>query len=171
MSPSIVLLASLCSTLALAAEAEPETDAPHHEETFDNGVSVRMLSGRTWPEQESAPLVGVGAALEHEFFDGGLIIELAAEWLHEPARNAGLFELVAEHGFDVTEHTLIAVGAGPLFALALEEDPGWGGVAVVALETELAPRLELFVELDAAVVFAPSAVFETDLGTGVLWKF
>lgn len=170
MSPSIVLLASLCSTPALAAEADAET-APHREETFDNGVSARVLSGRTWLDTDSAPLIGFGLALEHEFLEGELIVEVAGEWLHDPDRNAALFEALAEHGFPITDRTSIVVGAGPVFAAALEHNPAWGGLAVIALETELAPRLQLFVELDGAVLFDPEVVLETDLGTGVMWTF
>lgn len=149
----------------------PEQMAPDDVHETDSGVSVRVLSGRTWLDTDSAPLLGVGVALEHEFFDDQLIVELAVEYLHDPDRNAALFELIGEHNFAITEHTEVVLGAGPVFAAALEATPAWGGVCVLALETELAPRLQLFVELDAAVLFDPELVLETDLGTGVMWSF
>jgi hypothetical protein len=130
-----------------------------------------VLSGRTWLDSDSTPLIGVGLALEHEFFEGALVVEVAGEWLHDPDRNAALLEVLAEHGFPITDRTAIIVGGGPVFAAALEHNPAWGGAAVLAVETELAPRLQLFVEFDAAVLLDPEVVLETDLGTGVMWRF
>ena len=157
----------VAAEVAEAAPAAPDVARDHH----DNGLSVRMLSGRTWLDTDSAPLLGVGLAVEHDFLDGALTVEVAGEWLYDPERNAALVELVAEHGFEVTDRTAIVVGAGPLFAAALEKNPAWGALAVVAIETELAPRWQLFVELDGAVLFDPELVLETDLGTGVMWSF
>jgi hypothetical protein len=173
MISTMTLLSLLCGTPALAASSAQtdEATSTQGDGEHDSGVSVRVLSGRTWLDTDSAPLIGFGLALEHEFFDGQLIVEVAGEWLHDPDRNAGLFEALAEHGIPITDRTSIVVGAGPVFAAALEHNPAWGGLAVIALETELAPRLQLFVELDGAVLFDPEVVLETDLGTGVMWSF
>jgi hypothetical protein len=163
--------ASDAQDVVAAPEVAETTTAEGARDQHDSGLSVRMLSGRTWLDTDSAPLRGVGLAVEHDFFDGALTVEVAGEWLYDPERNAALVELVAEHGFEVTDRTAIIVGAGPLFAAAHEENPAWGALAVVAIETELAPRWQLFVELDGAVLFDPELVLETDLGTGVMWSF
>lgn len=183
-----LLLPLLLSTELLAAEpaatvtAEPSTDddvdddddEPAERPETQNGVSGRLLFGSVLISDEGAlPLVGLGVAYERELF-GLLALELALEGIASPKAQAVLFELVVEKPVELNDTFGVYFGGGPTVGLHVVDGKplaGAGGLAMGGVEIFLAHGLEIFVELDAALLYFNEPILEADVGTGVLYRF
>lgn len=141
----------------------------------DNGVSARVLFGGVHAGGDELPLVGVGVAYERDFFDQLIAVELALEGLTSPRAQALLAEIVVEKPIELGESFGVYLGFGPTAGLHVEgakTDFAVGGLALFGGEVVVSGGLELFVELDSAVLFVDGApVLEADVGTGVLYRF
>ncbi len=178
------LLLSTTPAFAVAAEppsagpaatvtAPPEVDVDDDDEP-ENGVSARLLLGSSLlPDEGTLPLVGAGVAYKRELY--GLVgVEVALEGVASPVGQAYLIEMLAEKPIEVNDVVGLYFGGGPTVALQVEDGklvPGAGGLAMGGVEFFVSSGIEVFVELDAAVLLFERPELETDLGTGVLYRF
>ena len=90
-------------------------------------------------------------------------------------RSVGLGEAVIEKEVALSDGAGLYFGGGGIGALRVARAglvAGVGALTMIGVELELAGGLEVFVELDGAVLWMERAVeLEADLGTGVLSRF
>ncbi len=151
--------------------AAPTRELPEPE----HGVSARLLfGGVSVPDEGDFPLVGVGVAYERDFFENLIAVEFALEGLVSPVAQAVLCEVVIEKPIEVKDGVGVYLGGGPTIALHIVDGkpvPGAGGLALFGVEAVVTGGLEVFVELDAAILLFDQPVLEADVGTGVLYRF
>lgn len=165
---SVIVAAALSST-ARADESTPEAPA----EEPENGISARLLGGVA-DAGDSQPLVGLGVAYERDFFDNLIAVEVALEGLATPESQVVVAELVLEKPIELNDDFGFYFGGGPTVGVEFVDGritPGGGGLALVGVEWFIAGGLEVFVELDTAVLVFSEPDIEADLGLGVLYRF
>jgi hypothetical protein len=157
------------------AEARAVTAEPSELGT-DHGLSARALAGAVAvPGLGGSPLWGGGLAFEQDVAHGAIAIEVAVEAMWSADGGAALAELVVEKPIELGETVGLYVGGGPTAVLHVFGErvvPGWGGLALVGVEVVVIDDWEVFVELDAAALFADARIaLEADVGTGVMLRF
>jgi hypothetical protein len=155
---------------AATSAAAAREEAPNH------GVSARvLLGGVVEAGADASGIVGGGVAYEYDLSDADVAFEFAVEGLAGTGRSVGLGEVVVEKEVALSDGAGLYFGGGGIGALRSGRGgvvAGLGALAMVGVELEVAGGLEVFVELDGAVLVMGRAVeFETDVGTGVLYRF
>lgn len=178
------------SSLALlSSTAEPDATAPSAEEPASastsgeppeppeplNGVSFRALAGVAHVDN-GFPLLGVGVAYERSIAEGLLAAEVAIEGLTSPEAAGLLIEFVLEKPIELTDGAELYFGGGPTIAIhdftrRNETDVGFGGLVLLGVEVALGGGVAAFVELDMALLILDEAVIESDIGSGLMWRF
>ncbi|MDP2341928.1 MAG: hypothetical protein Q8O67_13300 [Deltaproteobacteria bacterium] len=159
-------------TEVVKAEAE-DVDVDAESEPM-NGISGRLLmGGASVPEEGSFPFVGLGVAYERELY-GLLALELALEGVVSPVSQAYLLEAVIEKPIEINDAVGFYFGGGPTVGLHVVDGrplAGAGGLAMAGVELFLGAGMEIFIEVDTAVIYFDRPIVEFDVGTGVLYRF
>jgi hypothetical protein len=176
------VLAAVVATTAPVVEPVPddarvlaERHSPEPGEVHtDNGISVRVLGGVSALSHKGI-IAGGGVAYERDLFHGLLAFELAGEYLLDGADQVLLLEPIIEKPIALDDHWTLYFGGGPALVAHIFENgriaPGWGGLVLTGIEVDLGGGVELFAELDTALLWIDEPVLEADVGTGVMYRF